>query len=93
MKKILFASIIVLAFACTTERKPLPQNHFIPGIALPLRLDKDQSEIILSDYVPDVMLIDSVFIDGRKVILNADKSKIDFIFSLKFCALKYGINL
>jgi glycosidase len=78
MKKIIFICLIVLAFACSTERKPLPQNHFIPGIALPIHLDKDQSEIILSDFVPDITLIDSVLIDGKKVNLDGDKSIIAY---------------
>jgi cyclomaltodextrinase / maltogenic alpha-amylase / neopullulanase len=78
MKKIIFVCLIFIAFACSTELTPLPQNKFIPGIALPVHLDKDQSEIILSDFVPDVAMIDSVFIGGKKVNLDADKSKIDY---------------
>lgn len=78
MNKIIFFFLIVFAFACSTERKPLPQNQFIPGIAMPLRLDKDNSEIILSDFVPDFSLIDSVFIDEKKVSPGPDKNKIDY---------------
>lgn len=78
MKKIIFIYLIVLTFACSTERMPLPQNHFIPGLALPLRLDKELSEIILSDFVPDMALIDSVYIDGKKADMDADKSRIAY---------------
>lgn len=78
MKKIIFIYLIVLTFACSTERMPLPQNHFIPGLALPLRLDKELSEIILSDFVPDMALIDSVLIDGKKADMDADKSRIAY---------------
>ena len=73
MKKIVFIFLVVVAFACTTERTPLPQNHFIPGLAMPLRLDKDQSQIYFSDFVPDVTIIDSVYLDGRKVKLPEEK--------------------
>lgn len=79
MKKILFFFLSALVFACSTERKPLPQNHFIPGLASPLRLDKGQSEIILSDFVPDVSVIDSVLIGGKKVGLEPDKSRITYL--------------
>ena len=81
MKKFIFICLITLAFACSNEQKPLPQNHFIPGLAFPLRLDKDRSEIILTDFVPDVAIIDSVLIDGKKVSLEPDKTKISYTIS------------
>jgi cyclomaltodextrinase / maltogenic alpha-amylase / neopullulanase len=78
MKNIIFICLIIVVFGCSPQPKPLPQSHFIPGIALPLRLDKDRSEIFLSDFVPDVTIIDSVLIDGKKVNMNEDKSKIEY---------------
>jgi len=53
---------------------PLPTDHFISGISIPLRLDKDQSQVLLSDFVPDVFIIDSVYIDGHKLSLSQDKN-------------------
>ncbi|MFA4864365.1 MAG: alpha-amylase family glycosyl hydrolase, partial [Bacteroidales bacterium] len=78
MKKIILFSLIIVAVACSTERKHLPQDHFVTGLAFPLRLDKDQSEIILSDFVPYVTLIDSVLIDGKRVDMEADKNTIAY---------------
>jgi cyclomaltodextrinase / maltogenic alpha-amylase / neopullulanase len=78
MKNAIFIFLIVLAFSCGHPPNPLPQNHFIPGIALPLHLDKDHSEIVLADYVPDVTQIDSVIINGKKAEMDADKSKIEY---------------
>jgi glycosidase len=74
MKKIPLIVLIFLGFACSPERKPLPGNLFIPGIAMPLRLDKDQSQIILSDFIPDVAIIDSASVEGSKSGLSVDKS-------------------
>jgi cyclomaltodextrinase / maltogenic alpha-amylase / neopullulanase len=74
MKKLILLLPVVFAFACSHELTPLPGNQFIPGLAIPLRLDKDQSLIYLSDFVPDVSIIDSVYLDGKKVDLPADKS-------------------
>ncbi|MCK9398578.1 MAG: alpha-amylase family glycosyl hydrolase [Bacteroidales bacterium] len=78
MKKIILFSLIIVAVACSTERKHLPQDHFVTGLAFPLRLDKDQSEIILTDFVPYVTLIDSVLIDGKRVDMEADKNTIAY---------------
>jgi len=78
MKRIFILCLVALAFACSRERTPLPQNHFIPGLAIPLRLDKDQSQIFLADLVPDISIIDSVYLDGKKVNLQEDKNNITF---------------
>jgi cyclomaltodextrinase / maltogenic alpha-amylase / neopullulanase len=78
MKNRLFLALILVAFGCNPKPKPLPQNHFIPGVAQPLRLDKGLTEIILADFVPDVSQIDSVFIGGMKVVMAADKSKVEY---------------
>jgi glycosidase len=74
MKRIFLFFVIALAFSCSNPHSPLPQNHFIPGLAMPLRLDKDQPQIVLSDFVPDTGMIDSVYIDGIKVKLSGDKN-------------------
>ena len=74
MKKLLFILLISIVLACGTERNPLPSNHFIPGLAMPLHLDKDQSQIILTDFVPDVTIIDSVSIDGKRKQLSTEKN-------------------
>jgi cyclomaltodextrinase / maltogenic alpha-amylase / neopullulanase len=78
MKSLSIICLIVIALGCNPQPRPLPKNHFIPGIAMPLRLDKDWSEIILSDFVPDFSLIDSVFIEGKKVSHGPDKNKIEY---------------
>jgi glycosidase len=74
MKKLSLLLLILIAFACTTKHQPLPPVHFIPGVAMPLRLDKDQQQILLSDFVPDVAIIDSVSFDGNRGKISADKS-------------------
>jgi cyclomaltodextrinase / maltogenic alpha-amylase / neopullulanase len=74
MKRFSLIILVLLAFACSRERLPLPGNHFIPGLAMPLRLDKDQSQIILTDFIPDVSIIDSVRIEGSETGLSVDKS-------------------
>jgi len=78
MKKIIFLLLTGFTVACSTERTPLPPDHFIPGLAIPLRLDKDQSQIFLSDFVPDVTIIDSVYLNGIRVILPPDKNIINY---------------
>jgi cyclomaltodextrinase / maltogenic alpha-amylase / neopullulanase len=78
MKRIFFLFVIATAISCTTRHSPLPPNHFIPGLAMPLHLDKNQSNIYLSDFVPDVSIIDSVFIDGRKIEMPADKNIVTY---------------
>jgi cyclomaltodextrinase len=72
MKRIISLFLILLTISCSRVNLPLPQDHFIPGIAQPLRLDKDQAEILISDVVTDVSVIDSVWLDGRKVMLNKE---------------------
>jgi glycosidase len=52
--------------ACTSQPEPLPTDHFIPGIARPLRFSSDTNTIFLSDFVPDTKKIDSVFLNGTK---------------------------
>jgi glycosidase len=72
MKRIFLLFLVVLTFSCSTEKTPMPQNHFIPGLAIPLRLDKDQSQLYLSDFVPDVTIIDSVYFNGKKIELTGE---------------------
>ncbi len=78
MKKIILLFLVIISFSCSTERTPLPGNHFIPGLAMPLRLDKDQSQILVSDFIPDVAIIDSVYLDGKKADLQEGKTLIAF---------------
>ncbi len=78
MKKLVFLPIVALAFACSPERTPLPQNQFIPGLAIPLHLDKDQSQIYVSDFVPDVTIVDSVFLNGKKIVLPVAKNVLTY---------------
>jgi cyclomaltodextrinase / maltogenic alpha-amylase / neopullulanase len=78
MKKIIILLLPGLIVACSIHRTPLPEDHFIPGIAIPLRLEKDSSRVILADFVPDVSIIDSVYMDGKKILLPIDKS--NFIY-------------
>jgi len=73
MKKYFFILLIFIAFACTKSPHPLSSDHFIQGMAMPLRLDLDQKEIILEDYIPNVSIIDSVYFEGRKAALSQDK--------------------
>jgi cyclomaltodextrinase / maltogenic alpha-amylase / neopullulanase len=73
MKKLLFILLIFLAFACSQVKEPMPESHFIPGLAIPVRLDKGQSQIILSDVVPDAAIIDSVYFGGQPAKLSEDK--------------------
>ena len=72
MKRFFLFFIIVCVFACSPKHEPLPGDHFIPGLAMPLHLDKDTSLIYLSDLVPDMNSIDSVYIDGQKISLPAN---------------------
>jgi glycosidase len=74
MKKLLFIILIAIAIACSQVREPLPESYFIPGLAIPIRLDKGQSQIILSDVVPDVSIIDSAYFNGQPAKLSADKN-------------------
>jgi glycosidase len=71
--------LALTAFACSPKPKPLPGNHFIPGIASPLRFSDDQAEIFVADFVPDPEIIDSIVIDGRRMLLAGDKTS----FTLK----------
>jgi cyclomaltodextrinase / maltogenic alpha-amylase / neopullulanase len=73
MKRILFLFLVIFAAACCKTPQPLPTNHFVPGIAQPLRLIKEQAEIILTDFVPDAGILDSVFLDGKKLNLSSDR--------------------
>jgi len=78
MKRFFFIFLILLVISCSKAPAQIPSNHFIPGIALPLRLDKNQTQILVSDFVPEVAVIDSVYLDGRKVALSADKNTVEF---------------
>lgn len=73
MKRLLFISLVFFGIACSKAPQPLPSDPFIPGVAMPLRLDKDQKEIILEDFIPDVSIIDSVTLDGKKINLSTNK--------------------
>jgi cyclomaltodextrinase / maltogenic alpha-amylase / neopullulanase len=76
MKRYFFYFLVIIAIACNKIPVPLPSSHFIPGVAIPLHLDKDQKQIILSDFVPDAGILDSVYLDGKKVDLPEDKNLI-----------------
>ena len=76
MKRILFILSLVWLVACGPHHTPLPSVQFIPGTALPLRLQKDQPEVLLADFVPDVSIIDSVYFNGKLTPLSKDHSKI-----------------
>jgi glycosidase len=76
MKRYFLFFLMLVVAACSKMPNPLPSDHFIPGLALPLRLDKDQTQILVSDFIPDVSVIDSAYLDGQKAALSADKSTI-----------------
>lgn len=67
MKKLSLIFLIPAFLACSTGKPPLPADHFIPGIAGPLRLASHKPEIYLSDFVPDATIIDSVWLNGKKI--------------------------
>lgn len=79
MKKFVLILSVALAMACT-KQPPLPSDHFITGLASPLRLPAETTEIFLSDYVPDTKQIDSVYIDAVKIPLPEDQSS--FVFTV-----------
>jgi glycosidase len=74
MKRLFILFLVFFIISCSSEKSPMPLDHFIPGLMMPLRLDKDRSQIQLSDFVPDVSVIDSLIFDGRKLELADDKS-------------------
>jgi cyclomaltodextrinase len=74
MKRFIYLFVILITAACGKNPGPLPQNHFIPGTALPVHLDKNQNTLILADVVPDFSQIDSVYLNGKKTRLSDDKS-------------------
>jgi glycosidase len=74
MKRFILLFLILTAVACDKIPAPLPLSHFVPGLAIPIRLDKGQDRILLADVVPDVSVIDSVYFAKGKVILSPDKS-------------------
>jgi glycosidase len=67
MKKSLLLFLIPAFIACSDKQPPLPTHHFIPGVAAPLRLAGDNPELFLTDFVPDPGVIDSVWLNGRKI--------------------------
>ncbi|MBP6872406.1 MAG: alpha-glucosidase C-terminal domain-containing protein [Bacteroidales bacterium] len=73
MKRLLFIMLTASVVACSPKRTPIPETGFIPGIAMPVRLDKGQPEIILADLAPEVSIIDSVSLYGRILKFSGDK--------------------
>ena len=74
MKRLIFCFLILIMSGCIKMPTPLPSDHFIPGITLPLKLDKGQDMIILTDFVPDVTIIDSVTLNGKLQKIALDKN-------------------
>jgi len=78
MRKLLSILSILLLMACATQQPKLPSDHFIPGLASPLRLTGEISEIWLSDYIPDLNLVDSIIIDNEVITPSSGEEM--FIF-------------
>ncbi len=76
MKNFAILILLPVMFACTMVKAPLPVDHFIPGILSPLRLDSDTPTIILGDVVPEVSMVDSVIIFGKKVTFEGSDGRI-----------------
>jgi hypothetical protein len=53
MKRIYFLFLVLIAVSCNKNPLPLPKDHFITGIAMPLRLEKNQDSVILQDFVTE----------------------------------------
>jgi len=70
--------LFLILAACSKSPSPLPSHHFISGLALPLRLDKDQTELILTDFVPNPEIVDSVYLGRLKAVLSPDKATASF---------------
>ncbi len=65
MRSILSILVLILLIACGPQPQTLPERHFIPGLAMPLKLLNGQQDIQLADFVPDPSGIDSVSLAGK----------------------------
>ena len=67
MKKntLLFTVLIALLSACVAEKKDIQATVELQGLASPIRLQLDTTEVLLTDYFPDPSKIESVQWNGR----------------------------
>ncbi len=92
-----FKSLIIIAalflFACQQKEVKFPESSQIFGLASPVRLNPDTTEVDMQDYFTDVLLIDSVTLpaglsgnlspDKKNLNLYKNKADLPFYMTLK----------
>ena len=79
---ILFLSIALFLASCSQGLKPLkmPKQSYLVGLASPILLGFDETQVTLSDYFPNIAIIDSIAVpEGITMELSEDQSILTLI--------------